>query len=243
MFDLVVHWLKRLTFIALIGAAIVVAAALVAGARADEPPVDVALVTALDVSSSINAQETMLQVEGMAQAIKSPAVVSAIVNGAIGRVGFAVFVWADGAYPSLLEWRAIGSQAEAEAAAAEILATLQAVLATQAKQVGTLTNLSGAMEEADRLFRAAPFPADRYILNVVGNGADNVGEDPSHARAALLAAGATINGVVVGGDPAVMAYYRAQVIGGRYAFCLPADSADQMAAAFIAKFVTEIALR
>jgi hypothetical protein len=207
--------------------------------RAQE--VDANLVTGLDVSSSINAAETMIQIEGMAQAIRSPGVVAAIQNGKLGRIGFTVFLWADGDYPALLEWRVIGSQAEADAVAAEILAKLDAVLKDQALKVGTLTNLSGAMEHATSLLQAAPSRGKRTLVNIVGNGEDNVGEDPARARAALLATGATINGVVVGGDPKVIAYYRAMVIGGRGAFVLPADKSEHMAAAFMSKFVSEIA--
>ena len=50
------------------------------------------------------------------------------------------------------------------------------------------------------------------------------------------------NGVVVGGDPAVLNYYRHQVIGGRTAFVLPADSAEMLVQVFAMKFVSEIAL-
>jgi hypothetical protein len=217
--------------------------------RAEDPAAagimetDANLVTGLDVSSSVNAQETLLQVEGLALAIRSPAVLDAIRNGEQGRIGFAVFVWADGDYPTLVSWRAIGSEAEAEAAAAEILASLQALIDSSARSVGTLTNLSGAIDHAAQLLAAAPFRARRTLANIVGNGEDNVGEDPSRARAALLAAGATINGVVVGGDPAVLNYYRNQVIGGRTAFVLPADSAGDLAQAFALKFVREIAMQ
>ena len=58
----------------------------------------------------------------------------------------------------------------------------------------------------------------------------------------LLAQGATINGVVVGGDPAVLNYYRNQVIGGRTAFVLPADKAETLVQVFAMKFVSEIAM-
>jgi hypothetical protein len=88
----------------------------------------------------------------------------------------------------------------------------------------------------------APYATNRAIVNIVGNGEDNVGEDPQRARADLLAQGATINGIVVGGDPAVLNYYRNQVIGGRTAFVLPADKAETIVQVFAMKFVSEIAL-
>jgi hypothetical protein len=207
--------------------------------RADE--VDANIVTGLDVSSSINAMETLIQIEGMAQAIKSPAVVNAIQNGKLGRIGFTVFVWADGDYPDLVSWRAIAGQADADAASTEILAKLQALMDSASRSVGTLTNLSGAIDHASALLDGAPFHAKRRIVNIIGNGEDNVGEDPVRARAELIARGATINGVVVGGDPAVLNYYRNMVIGGRTAFVLPADKAETLAQIFAMKFVSEIA--
>jgi len=79
-------------------------------------------------------------------------------------------------------------------------------------------------------------------VNIIGNGADNVGEDPLRARDGLVARGVTINGVVVGGDPKVISYYRSQVIGGRTAFVLSADKAETIAQVFALKFLSEIAL-
>ncbi len=208
----------------------------------DELSTDANIITGLDVSSSINAQETMLQIDGMAQAIRSPAILAAIQHGQHRRIGFAVFVWADGDYPELVSWRTIGSQEDAEATSQEITARLDSLLKSSARSVGTLTNLSGAMEHASEMLSQAPFRAKRALVNIIGNGEDNVGEDPQRARAALLASGATINGVVVGGDPAVLNYYRSQVIGGRTAFVLPADNAETLVQVFAMKFVSEIAL-
>jgi hypothetical protein len=209
--------------------------------RADDT-VDALLITGLDVSSSINAQETMLQIEGVAAAIRSPAVVSAIQNGTHRRIGFQVFVWADGDYPELLPWTVIASQDDADKAAEAILAHMQALIDASSRTVGTLTDLSAAMDHAGRLMNTAPWFAERALVNMVGNGEDNVGEDPPAVRDALVASSITVNGVVVGGDPAVMAYYRDNVKGGKHAFVLPAGSAEDMAGAMIAKFVTEIAM-
>ena len=41
----------------------------------------------------------------------------------------------------------------------------------------------------------APFAAKRAVVNMIGNGEDNVGEDPRRARDGLSAKGVTINGV------------------------------------------------
>jgi hypothetical protein len=210
-------------------------------ATAENLSTDANIITGLDVSSSINAQETMLQIDGMAQAIKSPAILAAIQHGRHGRIGFSVFVWADGEYPELVSWRVISSPEDAEATSQEIAARLKSMLENSTSAVGTLTNLSGAIDHASQMLERAPFSTSRTVVNIIGNGEDNVGEDPQRARAELLARGATINGVVVGGDPAVVNYYRHQVIGGRTAFVLSADKAETLVQVFALKFVSEIA--
>src|SRR6185369_5237273 len=73
-------------------------------AAAGELNTDANIITGLDVSSSIDAQDTMLQIDGMAEAIRSPAILAAIQHGQHGRIGFAVFIWADGEYPELVSW-------------------------------------------------------------------------------------------------------------------------------------------
>lgn len=211
-------------------------------AAADELVTDANIITGLDVSSSINAQETILQINGMADAIRAPEVLSAIQHGRHGRIGFAVFVWGDGEFPELVSWRVIGSEEEAAAASGEIRSRLETILATATTTVGYLTNLSGAMEHAAEMLNTSPFTSQRAIVNIIGNGTDNVGEHPMRARDGLVARGVTINGVVVGGNPAVISYYRSQVIGGRTAFVLSADTPEAVAQVFALKFLSEIAL-
>lgn len=205
---------------------------------------DASIMTGLDVSSSIDAQETMLQIEGVAEAISSPAVVAAIMHGNRGCINFMVYLWADGEYPALVDWTVISSQAQADAVSAQIKAALDGIIKgmvnSSARNWGTLTNLSGAIEHASQAMHNAP-PAGRVVLNIIGNGEDNVGEDPSRARAAFLAEGGSINGVVVGGDPAVVSYYRQEVVGGDLPRVWIANSAADVAYTYSLKFVNEIA--
>ena len=87
---------------------------------ADSVWTDANIVTGLDLSGSIEAREAQLQIDGIAMAIRSPEIITAIQLGNHGRVGFAVFVWADGNYPVLVSWRLIGSAEEALAVSKEI---------------------------------------------------------------------------------------------------------------------------
>ena len=151
MFDLVLIALRRLVLRILLVAVIVTAATATAivVARADDQKVDANVITGLDVSSSINTVDTILQVEGMADAVRSPAFVAAASQGRHGRIGFLIFVWADGDYPELVSWRVIGTQAEANAVSAEIQDKLQSLIQTASPDVGVLTNLSGALAHAN----------------------------------------------------------------------------------------------
>ena len=214
-----------------------------AAADEDGLAVDANIVTGIDFSRSIDAQESELQIYGMVEAIRAPEVLRAIESGPHGRIGFAVFLWASGAYPELVSWRVIGSRQDAEEASTEMLLRLQLILdASHRHSIGSLTNVSGAMAHAGDMLADSPYASKRAIMNIVGNGKDNVGESPRWSRDALVARGATINGVVIGGDGKITEYYRQEVIGGRAAFVLAADTLDEMVEAFTSKFVSEITL-
>ena len=218
-------------------------AADVAAADEDGFAVDANIVTGIDFSRSINEHESELQIYGMVQAIRAPEVLHAIENGPHGRIGFAVFLWASGAYPELVSWRVIGSQQDAEEACTEMLLRLQLILDTSGRHsIGSLTNVSAAMAHAGDMLEDSPYASKRAIANIVGNGKDNVGESPRWSRDALVARGTTINGVVIGGDKKIAEYYRQEVIGGPTAFVLAADTPDEMVEAFTSKFVSEITL-
>lgn len=214
-----------------------------AAAGEDEFAVDANIVTGIDFSRSINAQESELQIHGMVQAIRAPEVLQAIENGPRGRIGFAVFLWASGSYPELASWRMIGSRQDAEEASTEMLLRLELILDTSRHHsIGSLTDVSAAMAHAGDMLEGSPYASRRAIVNIVGNGRDNVGESPRWRRDALVALGITINGVVVGGDRSIADYYRQHVIGGPTAFVLAADTPDEIVEAFTSKFVSEITL-
>lgn len=212
-------------------------------AFADSVRTDVNIVTGLDVSGSIEARETQIQIDGMAMAIRSPEVMSAIQHGRYGRIGFAVFVWANGNYPVFSSWRLIGSPQEAMAASAEVATNVRAILGSNAAiKLGELTDLSGAIEYGAEMLRAAPYATGHSILNILGNGLDNVGEGPQRVRDMLVAQGTTINAVVIGHDRGVLGYFRSEVIGGPAAFVLTARNPEKLVEVFERKFVTEIVL-
>lgn len=218
--------------------------ALLAGrfACADGLPTDVNIVTGLDFSGSIEAHEAQVQIDGITMAIRSPQIIAAIKNGNRGRIGFALYVWASSNHPVLMTWRQIGSAEEAAAVAAEVSAGLHGLFGSEAlARLGALTDLSGALEYGAGMLDRAPFATDRQVINIIGNGIDNVGEGAPSVRDRLVAEGITINSVALGRDLTLFAYLKRDVIGGPDSFALMADDPELLVETLARKFVTEIA--
>lgn len=217
--------------------------ALLAGrvACADSVWTDANIVTGLDFSGSIEPRDAHVQIDGITMAIRSPQVIAAIKNGNHGRIGFAVFVWASGNYPILTDWRQIGSPEEAVAVAEELEAALHALIGSDALvKLGALTDLSGALDYGGEMLRAAPFTTNHRIVNIIGNGIDNVGEGVKPVRDRLVAGGITINGVALGHDKTLFAYLKRDVIGGPDSFALMADDPEKLVEVLARKFMKEI---
>jgi hypothetical protein len=89
-----------------------------------------------------------IHVAGMAEALSSPPVVQAMTSGLRGCVGFALFLWADGQFPTLVDWRVITSPASAEQVAKEIAGSVSFAVQEATRAAGTLTNISTAIEHA-----------------------------------------------------------------------------------------------
>jgi hypothetical protein len=67
-----------------------------------------------------------------------------------------------------------------------------------------------------------------------------MGEPAAPARARLLAAGATVNGVVFGGDPKLADYFGRDVAGGAGSFVIAAGSADSLAEVMHRKLLQDL---
>lgn len=229
--------MRRLVAILVVGCALFVGRI----AFADSVWTDANIVTGLDLSGSIDARDAQIQADGIAMAIRSPEIITAIQSGRYGRIGFSVFIWADGNYPVLVSWRLIGSPQEALSASEEIADRLRAILGSDVLvKLGALTDLSGAIDYGGEMLRTAPFATNHRIVNIIGNGIDNVAEGASTARDRLVAQGVTINGVTLGYDRSIYEYFRREVIGGPKAFVLTAHDPNNLVDVLARKFVTEI---
>lgn len=169
----------------------------------------------------------------------------AIRAGAHGRIGFAVFAWHHDQFPIVVAWTTIATAEDAEAVARQIEARLLVNVEAEARAgpgffVGRLTNLSQAIDHATAILRQAPSPTDRSVVNIIGNGEDNVGEGAGPARDRAVAMGIVVNGVVLSGDPGMLAYYRREVIGGPGAFVMSTAESAALVEALKRKFLQDL---
>jgi hypothetical protein len=212
--------------------------------RAQTPAVDVNVVTAVDISESVAATDMRRQIAALAAAVRAPEFMAAIRRGGEGRIGFAMFVWHNDQI-AVVPWTPIATERDAEAVARLIEERTRVDVHREARgasgrYIGRLTDLSRAIDHAAALLDVAPFSARRDVVNIVGNGNDNMGELAARARDRLVARGSVVNGVVPRSDPAVLDYYRTEVAGGAGAFVLTAEDGEALAELMRRKFLADL---
>lgn len=204
-------------------------------AAATSPAVDVALVLAVDVSSSIDAGDYQMQMDGIADALSDPAIRDAIAAGPNRRIALALVQWSTAvSQATSLNWRPLASRQELVTAARDIKA-----IKRQWRPGGT--GLAAGVDYSIALFQALPVAADRRVIDVSGDGADNDNGDASLSRNNAVALGITINGLpLIYGSQYLLNYYHDQVIGGPGAFLEPAADLRSFREAMLRKLLREI---
>jgi hypothetical protein len=214
---------------------------------------DLNVVTAIDVSGSVDAGAERLELLGMASALTHPDVLQAIAAGHHGRIGFSAFTWssAGGAFVQLAPWTVIGSRSDAERVARALRAAhnLRPEFYRQPWAnpeprpwvPGLSTDISAALEHAMSLLGSAPFTAARQVVNICANGEDNVGIGPDRARERAAARDIVVNGVVLSGKAGLVDYFREHVQTGSGSFVIEVAEFGTVTHALLRKFVAEIA--
>lgn len=196
----------------------------VAAHDAQAVSVDVELQLLVDVSGSVDSSEFALQRDGYADAFRDQDIIDFILDdddGARFGQSAAQFIYWSGASQQdvAVGWTLLDSEAS-------ILAFADAIEATT-RPFGGLTAPGSAINFATPEFDGNGFEDGDLVIDVSGDGVENDGADTSDARDAALAAGVTrINGLPIGGDAAVEAFYASDIIGGTGAFSLAASSFD-----------------
>jgi len=221
------------------------AAGIAAGIRPAraEDAIDVSLVLAVDVSRSIDEDEARLQREGYRAAVSDPVVIAAIRGGMIGAVGIAYVEWAGIEYQrTIIPWRRIANQADADAWGAELAGAPRASL--------SWTSISGAIRHSRQVMAECPWEATRKVIDVSADGVNNSGPPADQQRDAAVAEGITINGLPIINDRPTFGrlppvplddYFRENVIGGNGHFMIVAGDFESFGVAVKRKLIREIA--
>ena len=206
-------------------------------------PVDAELVIAVDVSNSMDPEEQALQREGYILGLTSREFLQALRMGAHGRIAITYFEWAAiNDQKIVLPWRVIDGP-EAAAAATDVIRRTPYRRAPR-------TSIYGALQFAKPLFDTSGFAGLRHVIDVSGDGTNNMGPPVTIMRDEVLAAGITINGLPImlsrpfgsGTDiPNLDVYYEDCVTGGPGSFVIAIHEREQFKDATRTKLVQEIA--
>ena len=207
-------------------------------------PVDSELVIAVDVSYSMDPEEQALQREGYITGLTSREFMSALRDGINGRIAVTYFEWADLYNQKIIvPWRLIDGPESADAVANEI--------ASAPYRRAQRTSIYGALQFAKPLFDVSGFNGLRRVIDISGDGKNNMGPPVRFMRDEVLAAGITINGLPImmkrpsgsSSDANLDIYYEDCVIGGRGSFMIAIQTREQFKDATRTKLVLEIAGR
>jgi hypothetical protein len=206
--------------------------------------VDLALVLAVDVSTSMDPDEQDLQRQGYVEAFRSPAVHQAVRTGMLGRIAVTYVEWAGATRPRyqnvVVPWTILENPHDSISFADRLArAPIHPVAGT---------SISGAIDFSLALLSSGHFLALRQVIDISGDGANNQGRPVTDARDEAVARGVTINGLPImlkepeRRENATMdAYYRDCVVGGSGAFLVPVREREQFLTQTRTKIVREIA--
>ena len=188
--------------------------------------------------------ERLLQVQGYADALRHPDLVALIEHGPIGRIALTYLEWAGPEIERVLvPWMLIEDQASAGRFAA-------ALEAAPIDSHNSVTGLSNALLFAAGMFGENGFAGERRVIDISGDGINNVGPDTGTVRDAVVSRGITINGLPIllrgrmyreGRGIDVEEFYRTRVIGGEGAFAIAVYDTAAFATSIRTKIMREIA--
>ena len=200
----------------------------------DGAQVDIALVLAMDCSSSVDEDEFALQMQGLGRAFQRDEVKAAIRAGSLQRIAVSVVQWSGkGNQVTVIPWTIVASNDDADSFGARV-----AILNRELDP--TATSISSALLYAAALLEAGP-RASRQVIDVSADGPNNVGPPMRDVRARLLAKGITINALAIRNEwRNLNVYLEREVAGGEDHFVVPALDYRGYADAIHKKLLKEI---
>jgi hypothetical protein len=241
-------WLFTKLAAAIVVTSAIGSAALASGTdHAQESDVDVAVVFAVDFSSSIDPATADMQRNGHAAALTSPEIMKLLSSGRRGCIAISYFEWASpSSIRSILPWTRICGPKDAEAAAGIISSTGDRGVG---RRVRGGTSISSAIAVGSLLLDRFPDRADRMVIDISSNGENNEGLSVQQARAKAIDKGYTINAIAIPSrefqnpDRPLASYFAEEVIGGDQAFVMVPKALSDYTLALRHKLVTEISLK
>jgi hypothetical protein len=214
------------------------------GAEADaNRRVSLELVLLADATGSIDNAEIQFQRQGYAQAITDPAVIDAIIHSGFGAIALTYVEWADALSQDIIvPWTRIDGEDSARAFAEALLPPPRRAWGRNA--------IGSALLTGKQLIEGNAYEGLRKVIDLSADSANNWnGPSIEDARAEVLAAGITINGLAVlcrgcNGPPVsynLETAFRDMIIGGPGSFVVAAENAETFAAAVRRKLILEIA--
>ena len=197
--------------------------------------VDAAIVFVMDVSGSMDKDEVAFVRASHAAAITSPEMVGGIMAGYHGRIAAAYVEFGERARVRI-GWTLIDNEASAHVFASTITGL------GPAPNLGSSTSIVAGLNAAGAALLNAP-PADKYVIDVVGDGKNTRGGSVIAARAHLVSRGVVINALALMRSPwdgDLDTYYAENVRGGPGSFSIPVTSLDQLPQALRSKVLLEI---
>ena len=207
----------------------------------DGGQVDVAIVVSYDRSESIDRAEAMAQIQGLIYTLRHKRFHTAVAGGYFRRIALSAIAWSSfNRHELIMPWMQISSAKDAHMAAIWLEKFRDR---GDVAPYGTQTDVAHGIKLATEQMHTLPWWASKKVINMVGDGISNIGRIASIARDETLAAGITINGLVMARGKAVRvlsAYYRREVIGGPTAFLQLSHSNEDFAEAMLRKMTLEM---
>lgn len=202
---------------------------------APQERVDLNLVLAVDASGSVDDERFELQKQGYVKAFLSQRVLAAIKAGNEQAIGVSMVQWTGPTlHVVMVPWMVIRDER-----GAKLFAT--AVEGATRQIFGGGTSISGVIDYSVQLLTASPFRASRKVIDISGDGSNNLGRPVEQARDEAVKLGIRINGLpILSLEPDLDVYFRQNVIGGPGAFVVTARDYNVFADAIMRKLVAEI---
>lgn len=198
-----------------------------------------ALLLALDVSSSVDWAEDRLQRQGLAAALRDPVVQDAFLASP-HPVALHVFQWSGRRDQTLLipDWRLIQNADDLDTVA-------RSIEGNSRSRADRPTAVGYALGFASRLLEQAP-SCDFATIDISGDGINNEGFGPDRAYAIFPLDGVTVNGLAIITDEGgldLVPYYREELIRGPGAFVEIAAGFEDFQRAMTRKLLAEVQVR